>query len=100
MASEIIGRCTCPECGFHAAHIKLKPEEGKRPFRYCPECGAQYFTRSNTQAENLMKQARSAAIEAPPPEEPAPVVDEPAPPVPEQKFTEKIVFGVRVKVPA
>jgi predicted RNA-binding Zn-ribbon protein involved in translation (DUF1610 family) len=96
MASELIGRCTCPECGFHAAHIKKKPEDGKRPFRYCPECGAQYFTRSNTQAQNLLKQMRDAAIDVPPPEEDKPAEAPATHQEPEQKF--KMVFGVRVPV--
>jgi predicted RNA-binding Zn-ribbon protein involved in translation (DUF1610 family) len=59
MASELLGRTACPECGFAHAHIKIKTDkEGANPYRHCPDCGAQYFTRSAVQAANLRAQCR------------------------------------------
>ena len=58
MASKIIGRTTCPECAFKSAHVKQKEEAGKHPYRYCPECGAQYYARSDRQAADLLAKVR------------------------------------------
>jgi ssDNA-binding Zn-finger/Zn-ribbon topoisomerase 1 len=62
MASSIIGRTACPECEFEAAHVKLKtdPAPGKEalPYRYCPQCGAQYHPRSKAAAASLLKKTR------------------------------------------
>lgn len=103
MASELLGRAPCPECGFASAHIKRKAEEGKRPYRHCTDCGAQYFPRNSVQADNLLKQVRPAKIDTPTPApEPEPKKADPAPvpaPVKVEKAPEKpykVVFGVRV----
>lgn len=59
MASNLIGRCACPECGFHAAHVKIKTDkENAHPYRHCPECGAQYFPRNKAQADQLREKIR------------------------------------------
>jgi len=81
MASGLIGRTDCPECGFGAAHVKKKEQDGKRPYRYCPECGAQYYTRSDAQAAALMAKTRPEATQAVPvaPEPVAAVIVETAP---------------------
>lgn len=55
MASVMIGRATCPECGFKSAHVK---QGEKCLYRYCPDCTAQYYARTNKQRENLMAQSR------------------------------------------
>lgn len=55
MASRMIGRATCPECGFHAAHVK---ETEKCIHRYCPECNAQYFAKSDRQRADLLKKTK------------------------------------------
>lgn len=101
MASELIGRTACPECGFPHAHVKIKTDkEGAQPYRHCPECSAQYFTRSKLQADNLRKQMRPEGAPAPqtpreePPQKPANDVN--AEPAPEQRYT--YVLGVRVPV--
>lgn len=60
MASRMIGRAACPECGFSSAHVK---QSEKCLYRYCPECGAQYNTRTDRQRTDLM--AKTRAIEAP-----------------------------------
>lgn len=56
MAAQHLGRTACPECGFHAAHVRQN--EGKHPYRYCPECGANYATRNSRQAADLVKKTR------------------------------------------
>jgi transcriptional regulator NrdR family protein len=105
MASEIIGRMACPECSFHAAHVKIKTDkEGANPYRHCPDCGAQYFTRTKTQADNLLRQIRTGSQTSTQTSDtsseaegitPAEAVERTTPP-PAQKF--KTVFGVQVPV--
>ena len=60
MPSKLIGRVECPECGFGAAHVKQKTEgdTAKLPYRYCPECGAQYFPKSEAAAARLTAKMR------------------------------------------
>lgn len=100
MASKLLGRVPCvePTCGFPSAHIKVNTDtEGKRPYRYCPECGSQYFPKTDRQAQNMMTGMRpegAAPAAAPPAALPAAPLEEPAPP--EKQF--KTVFGVRVPV--
>lgn len=123
MASDLIGRMACPECDFPHAHIKIKNDkEGAHPYRHCPECGAQYFTRNQLQASNLRKRMRpegdSGTLIVPvgvkaEPLPARPIVDmvkskqktpspsplpapSPAPAPAAQKFT--TVFGVKVPV--
>lgn len=62
MASKLIGRTTCPECTFGAAHVK---ESEKCLYRYCPECGSQYNTRGERQRDLLMKKTRLVDAPAP-----------------------------------
>ncbi len=59
MASRMIGRATCPECGFGSAHVK---QSEKCHYRYCPECSAQYYAKSERQVADLLAKTR---IEAP-----------------------------------
>lgn len=56
MASVMIGRTDCPECGFKGAHVK---QSDKCKYRYCPECGSQHFARTDQQAANLAKKTRA-----------------------------------------
>ena len=58
MASRIIGRSTCPECGFDAAHVK---ESEKCLYRYCPECGSQHYAKSQRQRADLTAKTRHTA---------------------------------------
>lgn len=67
MAARLLGRAPCPECGFGAAHVRQN--EGKHPYRYCPECGANYATRNTRQANDLLAKVR--------PEQGAPAPNEP-----------------------
>lgn len=55
MASTMIGRSTCPECGFEAAHVKRSE---KCLYRYCPECCSQHMARSARQVADLMAKTR------------------------------------------
>lgn len=55
MASRMIGRTACPECGFAAAHVK---ESEKCLYRYCPECGSQHHARSERQRADLTAKTR------------------------------------------
>jgi hypothetical protein len=103
MASELIGRTACPECGFHAAHVKIKTDkEGAHPYRHCPECGAQYFPRNKQQADDLRAKLRAekAAPDTPPASEagtPAGPAAETTPPAsPDDSRPYKTIFGVRV----
>lgn len=85
MAGRAMGRAACPECGFPAAHVRQN--EGKHPYRYCPECGANYATRNARQAADLLAKTRpeGAASSSPAPEPaapPAPATVAPAPAAP------------------
>lgn len=40
---ELIGLCECPECGFVDAEVR--PDKSGSPYRFCPDCTAQYFSR-------------------------------------------------------
>jgi len=90
MASRLIGRAQCPECGFAAAHVK---ESDKCTYRYCPECGSQHHARTDRQKSDLLKKTRliesvSAAAEPvavlPTPSEPTPT-QEATPPPPKRR---------------
>lgn len=56
MASKIIGRAACPECGFASAHVK---ESEKCLYRYCPACGINGpHARTELQRQNMVKGMR------------------------------------------
>lgn len=76
MASRLIGRTACPECGFESAHVKQAEGEGKRPYRFCPDCGAQYFPKNDQQAKQLADKTRQVSPAPAPAPTPSP---EPAP---------------------
>jgi hypothetical protein len=76
MASKMIGRAACPECGFESAHVK---ESEKCLYRYCPECGSQHYAKSQRQRADLTAKTRiTAAPTASTTEEPK---AKPAPPI-------------------
>lgn len=72
--SELIGLCNCPECGFKDAEVRN--DKSGAPYRFCPDCTSQYFTRGEPhKAKNLLAklhQAKAAPAEAIAPA-PAPV---------------------------
>lgn len=56
MASIIIGRARCPECGFEHAHIK---RSDKCTYRYCPGCGINGpHARTKQQIDNMTRDMR------------------------------------------
>ncbi|MBB1073634.1 hypothetical protein HUU62_04325 [Rhodoferax sp. 4810] len=69
MASVLLGRAACPECGFAAAHVKRSE---KCHYRYCPECGSQHYAKSQRQIDDLLSKMR--------PESGGPVPDKSATP--------------------
>lgn len=75
MASRMIGRAPCPECGFSAAHVK---QSEKCLYRYCPDCQAQYNTRNERQRTDLMAKTRPIDGAAPAGEPVAPAATVPA----------------------
>lgn len=84
MASELLGRAECPECGHKSAHVKESPKE---VYRYCPECGATYHAgkRGTQRGDKLLEKvrpelhARPAPAEAKPEAEALPTTTTPAP---------------------
>lgn len=86
MASQIIGRTTCPECGFGSAHVKRSE---RCAYRYCPECGAQYMATGERREADLLAKTRlekpgsgPTPTGAPPAPSPAVPATPPAPPTP------------------
>ena len=86
MASQMIGRATCPECGFGSAHVKRSE---KCLYRHCPECGAQYYATGERRAADLMAKTRvdkpgsgPTPTGAPPAQIPADPAPPAAPPTP------------------
>lgn len=72
MASRMIGRTACPECGFSAAHVK---QSEKCVYRYCPECQSQHHARTERQRADLLAKTRPVEGASPTPtptEAPAP----------------------------
>lgn len=52
MGRDVLGTMRCPECGHDAAQVK--EQKNGKPYRYCPECDAQYFARSDAAAAALL----------------------------------------------
>ena len=77
MASKIIGRANCPECGFEHAHVK---QSDKCIYRYCPECQSQHHARTERQRTDLM--AKTRLLPTPTEPSPTPREPEPTPPTP------------------
>ena len=73
MASVMIGRTACPECGFDAAHVK---KSEKCTYRYCPECGAQHHAKTPRQVADLLGKTR--LLDAPAGPTPTPTPTEPS----------------------
>ena len=68
--ADLIGYQKCPECGLDGAEIR--PDKSGAPYRFCPDCTAQYFTRGNpVKVKNLM--ARIVPVAVPVKVEPVPV---------------------------
>jgi hypothetical protein len=53
-----IGHMACPECDHDHAEVLL--DKNGKPYRYCPNCNAQYFSRDAARAKNLLAKMRPA----------------------------------------
>lgn len=54
---ELIGLTDCPECGFDSAEVR--PDKSGAPYRFCPDCTAQYFSRGVPhKVKNLLAKVR------------------------------------------
>lgn len=51
MAKEVIGTCSCPECGGAA---EIKRAKSGLAYRWCLDCHAQYFPRSADASDRLI----------------------------------------------
>jgi DNA-directed RNA polymerase subunit RPC12/RpoP len=79
MAKKLLGHCACPECGF--ADAEIGEDKSGNPYRYCPDCNAQYFAKADPKRRAaLLKMIR----EAQPSPSPAPE-KKPDPPAPIKK---------------
>lgn len=57
MAGKVLGHCTCPECDFPDAEIK--EDKNGHPYRYCPDCNVQTFSRGEPKrAKNMLAKMR------------------------------------------
>jgi len=86
MASKTLGRIACPiNCGHTAAQVKLKTDKGEgktaHPYVHCAGCGVQLHTRSQEQAEHVLRNTRpeKGASAPPAPDTPAPQENPPEP---------------------
>ena len=72
----IIGRRSCPWCGFGHAHVKQN--EGKLPYHHCPDCGMMTPAKNGAQAA-LLKKGMGPIDGVPPAAEPPrpPATDNP-----------------------
>ena len=75
-----MGYTACPECGFPDAEVGNT--KNGLPYRFCPDCNAQYFPRTADTAARLTAKMRPVTV--PGTEPPAPIPNAPAPaPAPE-----------------
>lgn len=69
---KVIGHMPCPECGLAGAEIKV--DKGLNPYRWCPDCNAQYFTRGDPRrVKNLTAKMTPVANVSAGPDSPAAV---------------------------
>lgn len=52
MAREVLGTCTCPECGGAA---EVKRTKSGLAYRWCMDCNAQYFPRCERTSLRLLE---------------------------------------------
>ena len=92
MAKKLIGHVDCPECGFPDAEVG--DDKNGHPYRFCPDCEAQHFTRGKVKlVEALKKKMRPLTARETPLPGPAPApspAPAPAPAVVKKRAT---VFG-------
>lgn len=49
---EVLGLVDCPECGMSGAEVKA--QKNGLAYRWCPECNAQYFPRTEEASARLL----------------------------------------------
>lgn len=60
---QVIGHQVCPECDRSGAEIKV--DKAGNPYRWCPDCNAQYFTRGDPRrVKNLASKMTPIAVSA------------------------------------
>lgn len=61
---KLIGHMTCPDCDFPDAEIKR--DKASHPYRYCPNCNMQSFTRGDAvRVKNMLGKMRPVNAELP-----------------------------------
>jgi ssDNA-binding Zn-finger/Zn-ribbon topoisomerase 1 len=104
MASKMLGRAACPECGFAHAHVKISDKENAKAYRYCPECSSQYYARSQAQHDSLVsKMCHPPAVTPEAPTAALVLTPDPSKPPAAEKAVAapetasyKVILGVRV----
>lgn len=61
MVKEVIGACACPECGGAA---EIKRAKSGLAYRWCLDCHAQYFPRSQDASDRLVASLPGAKPDA------------------------------------
>jgi hypothetical protein len=57
MTKKLIGHMQCPECDF--ADAEVGEDKNGHPYRHCPDCNAQVFTRGDpVRVGNMRKKMR------------------------------------------
>ena len=78
---KLIGHVQCPDCDHPDAEILL--DKNEHPYRWCPECNAQTFTRGDKKrVENMKRRMRPVTPPAPPPPGTSPAAPPPKPAAP------------------
>ncbi len=105
MSKEILGRMSCPCCGF-ADGVRVTPDRNNQPFGFCEECGFQMriggslprvraFYKRHPQVKQIgevevsQDKPKPAEKQAPKPAEPVEEVKTEAPPAPRHAPIEK-----------
>ena len=63
MASKLLGRAVCNDCGFESAHVKENPEKGTL-YLWCPEhsCRSQVFCKTPESKARLLARMRPEGV--------------------------------------
>lgn len=78
---KVLGQAICPEC--ESADCEIREQGNGLAYRYCFDCGAQYFSRTPAASERLLAtmkngNGRPVAVAAGQPAEPEPPASQPA----------------------
>ena len=81
---EVLGHMPCPECDFERAEIK-RQKCGAKLYRYCPECNAQAFARTEAQEKAMRRAIAKTGVPPVEVEAPKPAPEPEPKPAPEPK---------------